>query len=82
MVRRCLSSGRKIHERIFVELFRALIQGRARFLKHGNDNNTRPSALASAIDLFRRTAGAYYSDAELFIRLSQEPEDDLDRPRR
>jgi hypothetical protein len=62
--------------RLFVELFRELVQGRERYLaQDGNNQNT--SQIARAIDEFRGVARAYYCDAELILRLNAEPDIDV-----
>jgi hypothetical protein len=62
-------------KRLFVETFRAIVNGRRRYLRHAADGQTGTSTcqLALNVDRFLRTAGAFYSDAEVFLRLNEEP---------
>jgi hypothetical protein len=59
-------------EWLFVDLFRALINGRRRYLRRVGTNNGegQPACdLAKAVDRFLQAAGPFYSDAEVFLRL-------------
>jgi hypothetical protein len=61
-------------QRLFVELFRNIVNGRRRYLRRHNANEgmAEPSSqLAAAVDLFLRTAGPFYSDAEVFLQLNE-----------
>jgi hypothetical protein len=63
-------------KRLFVEAFRAIVNGRRRYLRRTTtaQRAAEPdSQLAIAVDRFLREAGAFYSDAEVFLRLNEEP---------
>jgi hypothetical protein len=66
-------------KRLFVESFRAIVNGRRRYLRRATAAQRAgefDSQLATAVDRFLREAGPFYSDAEVFLRLNEEPVED------
>jgi hypothetical protein len=67
-------------QRLFVELFRSIVNGRRRYLRRRNVNERMAEAasqLAVSVDVFLRAAGPFYADAEVFLQLNEEPDTDL-----
>jgi hypothetical protein len=60
-------------------MFRAVVNGRRRHLRRvgaNNGKNEPTCALAAAIDRFLVAVGPFYSDAEVFLQLNEEPVED------
>ena len=66
---------------LFVELFRAIVNARRRLAADSpralNMANNERCLLGTTVDRFVQAAGPFYCDAELFLRLNEEPVEDF-----
>ncbi|KAK5654487.1 hypothetical protein OQA88_7115 [Cercophora sp. LCS_1] len=79
MFQRKTKLGRRTTHRLFVELFRTLVEARNKYLDETPENEQvtfHSGGIARTIDRFVLEAGAWYNETEIFLRLNEEPLED------